>query len=352
MTGTTPAQLPLQRPGLSLSFGSTRVAILDSDYILNQVAQMVDDPVHALSLIGPPFLRGRAFASAHVLRELYQSDSLGFANKWEKLAHQAADRGRSTKPREYRLMFEQSFLPGITFVDVGGMFVDAEASRAVHAIDPHDAPTGQLAVLLSRTRPIIYAHDKSLWRPGLAPAPANFQAVLTAGFQADNSESLMHGFTYIAGGVVWAVDGAARGVAGVLRIPRWAPWVVLIGAFTWYLLGNERRDRVVDALRPVGQMLERQAEISTNALATLADAVVQVEPPDRLECRIAEVLAKLSVDEALTAAEIQKRMTRGFGPPIELPSAGNIRAFMRQLPCFVEGPTSRFRLGQTYGAHQ
>ncbi|HVB53811.1 MAG TPA: hypothetical protein VNF24_06420 [Candidatus Acidoferrales bacterium] len=184
---------------------------------------MVDDPVQAFSLIGPPFGRGSTFASAHVLKELYQADKLGFRNKWEKLAHQAAERGRSTKPADYRHMFEQSFLPEITFVDVGGMFEDAEAARAVHAIDPHDAPTGQLAVLLSRTRPIVYAHDKSLWRPGLAPAPANFQAVLTAGFQADNSENLTQGFTYVAGGVVWAVDGAARGVAGVLKVPRWAP---------------------------------------------------------------------------------------------------------------------------------
>jgi hypothetical protein len=318
---------------------------------LNQVAPMVDDPVQAFSLIGPPFRRGQTFASAHVLRELYQSDKLGFANKWEKLAHQATERGGSTKPADYRQMFERCFLPGITFVDVSRMFVDADAARAVHAIDPHDAPTGQLAVLLSRTRPIVYAHDKSLWRPGLAPAPANFQAVLTAGFQADNSENLTQGFTYVAGGVVWAVDGAARGVAGVLKVPRWMPWVALIGVAGWYLLGKERRDRVVDALRPVGQMLQRQAEISTNALATLADAVAQIEPADRLECRIAEVLAKCS-DEALTAAEIQERIASGFDPPRELPSAGDMRTFMRQLPCFVEGPTSRFRLGRTYETNQ
>lgn len=37
------------------------------------------------------------------------------------------------------------------------------------------------------------------------------------------------------------------------------------------------------------------------------DATAQVEPANRLECRIAEVLAKLSDDEALTAAEIQER---------------------------------------------
>jgi hypothetical protein len=351
VTDVTLASLPSRRPAFSLSFGTTRVAILDSDYILNQVAQLVDDPVQALSLIGPPFRRGRTFASAHVLTELYQSDKLGFANKWEKLAHQAAERGRLTKPVAYRQMFEETFLPGITFVDVGGMFVDAEAARAVHAIDPHDAPTGQLAVLLSRTRPIVYAHDKSLWRPGLAPAPANFQAVLTAGFRVDNSENLTQGFSYVAGGVVWAVDGAARGVSVMLKVPRWVPWLALIGGVTWYLLGQERRDRVVVALRPVGRMLEREAEISTHALGTLADAVAQVEAANQLECRIAEVLAELPDEEALTAAELQDSMTSG-GPPIELPSASDMRTFMRQLPCFVEGPTSRFRLGHTYDRHQ
>jgi len=67
VTDMTPAHLRSQRPALSLSFGTTRVAILDSDYILNQVARLVDDPVRAFSLIGPPFRRGRTFASAHVL---------------------------------------------------------------------------------------------------------------------------------------------------------------------------------------------------------------------------------------------------------------------------------------------
>jgi len=348
----TPALPSIPRPAVSFSLGTTRVAILDSDYILNQVARIVDDPVQSFSFLSPPFGRGRTFASAHVLTELYQSDKLGFHNKWEKLAHQAVERGRSAKPADYQGAFERSFLPEITFVDVRGMFEDAEAARAVHAIDPHDAPTGQLSVLLSRTRPIIYSHDKSLWRSNLAPPPASFQAVLTAGYQADSSENLMEGFTYVAGGVVWAVDGAARGVAGALKVPRWVPWVALAGGVFWYLLGKERRDRVVDALRPVGQVLQRQAEISTNALATLADAVAQVKPDGRLECRIAEVLAKLSDDEGLTAAEIQERMTRGFGPPIELLSAGEMRTLMRELPCFVEGPTSRFRLGHTYEANQ
>ena len=351
MTDLTPAA-PSTLPTYCFSLGTTRIALLDSDYILNQVARMVDDPVQSLSLLGPPFGRGRAFASAHVLTELYQQDKLGFHNKWEKLAHQAVEGGRMAQPVEYRRVFEQRFLPRITFVDVRGMFVDAEATQAVHAIDPHDAPTGQLAVLLSRTRPIVYSHDRSLWKPNLAPAPASFQAVLTAGFQADSSENLTEGFTYVAGGVVWAFDGVARGAAGMLRVPRWVPWLVLVGGAFWYFLGKGRRDRVVDALRPVGQLLHRQAEISANAIATLADAIADVEPDGRLECRIAEVLAKLPDDESLTAAEIQERMTRGFGPPFELPSPGEMRTLIRELPCFVEGPTGRFRLGRTYEAIQ
>ena len=89
-----------------------------------------------------------------------------------------------------------------------------------------------------------------------------------------------------------------------------------------------------------------------NALATLTEVIAQVEPDDRLECRIAGVLAELADDESLTAAEIQERMTRGIGPPVELPSPGEMRTLMRELPCFAEGPTSRFRLGRTYEATQ
>ena len=345
MTPSLPS-VPRQSVGFLLS--TTPVAILDADYILNQVAKMVDNPDLLLILGPPPFGRGRTFASQHVLTELYQRDKLGFSNKWEKLAHQGAERGGSAKPADYQGAFERSFLPEITFVDVSGMFEDAEAPRAVHAIDPHDAPTGQLAVLLSRTRPIIYSHDKSLWRPNLAPVPASFEAVLNAGFQADSFEALMKGLTYIAVGVGWAVDGAAREVAGVLKVPKWVPWVALAGGLLWYLLGKERRDQVVDAFRPIAQIMQQQTDIWENAIATLADAVAQVEPDGRLECRIAEVLVKLSEGEALTAAEIQESITHGFPPLIELPTIGEIRTLMRKLPCFTEGPTSRFRLGRTF----
>jgi hypothetical protein len=268
MTDGSPRAIMPARPAFNFSIGTTRVAILDSDYILNQVARLVDHPVAGLSFLGPPFGSGRSFASSHVLTELYRADNLGFRNKWEKLASQSAGRGGSTKPADYRRAFEERFLPAITFVDVTGMFEDANATEAVHRIDPHDAPTGQLAVLLSRTWPIVYSHDHSLWRPSLAPAPANFQAVLIAAREADSSEDLTQGFTYVAGGVLWAVDGAARGVAGILKVPSWLPWLAIAGAIGWYLLGQDRRERLIDSLRPIGRVIQAQMEKYTAGVIT------------------------------------------------------------------------------------
>jgi hypothetical protein len=135
------------------SLGSTRVAILDSDYILNQIAEMVDNPTTGFMRMGPPFTRARAFASAHVLRELYQSDKLGYRNKWEKLADQAAQRGLHTKPADYHETFREAFMPHVTFVDVGDMFADAEVTKAVHA-------SASIHVPLSLTR----GHDDEPWR--------------------------------------------------------------------------------------------------------------------------------------------------------------------------------------------
>jgi hypothetical protein len=311
------------------------------------VARAVNDPVGARSLLGP-LQRGRCFASHHVLTELYQPDKLGYRNKWDKLAAQGAANGGSTKPADYRGAFE-AWLPGITFVDVTGMFEDSDPAQAVYRSDPHDAPTGQLAVLLSRTRLIVYSHDRSLWKPGLAPSPTNFQAVIAAGRQVDSAETVAQGAAYVAGGAVWMVNGAARGVAGVLKVPSWVPWLLLVLGAAWYLLGKERRARVVGVLAPVGRILEAQMARSTEALAVLADSVAQVDPDERLECRVAEVLAVEPPDSALTASEIAERLDVGQKPPLEGASApADLRARLRQLPCFREGPSGRFRLGTTY----
>jgi hypothetical protein len=338
-------------PSVGFSFGCARTAILDTDYILNQVARLVEDPVGALALLGPAFGRERTFASSHVLTELCQADKLGYQNKWEKLAAQAHERGIARSPRDYQDMFESTARPLITFVDVTGMFQDDAATKAVRATDRKDAATAQLALLLSRTRPLVYSHDHSLWRPGLAPQPASFQAVIAAGWQADSGETTLKGAAYVGFGAIWAVDGAARSVAGVLKIPDWLTRVTLIGGVVLLLVGKERRDKILNFLAPAGRFVLSGLEQASTAMALLADSAAQVQPDDRLECRVAEVLSRHPSDTALLAREVHEDL------PYQLQSApghsvGDVRAVLRTYPCFVEGPRHRFRLGVSYESHE
>jgi hypothetical protein len=332
----------------SVSFGPNRVAILDTDYLLDQIACMVNTPHSAQCSFLPPFSHARAFASAHVLRELYQPDKLGNRNKWEKLAVQAAKQGKTTQALHYESCFEQFFLPKITFVDVRGICEDAEPTRAVYEIDPHDAPTGQLIGLLSRTRPMVYSRDKSFRRPKLAPAFESREAVLTAEFHLGSLEFFVSGSIYVAEGTLRTAEAIMCKAVEMLRVPPWVLYFFLAGGAFWYLRDRKRRDGVLDTFRSLGQLMQCLGETATKELLTLASGTAQVEPGNQLECYIAEVLAQLDPHEALTAAEIQDHIASWFHPQCELPSPAEIRTLMRELPCFVEGPAGRFHLGQTY----
>lgn len=349
--GPLSAAAPPASPAVGFRFGTARTAILDSDYILNQVSRLVEDPVQAFALLGPPFGRARSFASRHVLTEMYQADKLGYRNKWEKLAAQARQRGLEWSPQAYQDIFEEAVLPLITFVDVNGMFEGDPAVAAVRATDHKDAPTAQLAVLLSRTTPLIYSHDKSLWRPGLAPQPPAFEAVVAAGWQADSGETALTGASYVGFGAAWAIDGAARSVAGVLRIPDWVTRLALLGGVVLLMVGKERRERVLNVLAPVGQFLMSAVEQGTTAMALLAESAARVPPDGRLECLIAEILARQPPDTALLAREVHEEL------PYRLQaepgySVSDIRSALRRYPCFVEGPRYRFALGRVFGDNE
>lgn len=162
-------------PALSYSFGSTRVAILDTDYILNQLKDRVRFGIGCRTSAGPPVGQARSFASSHVLQELYKADALGNRDKWDKLAKQSQSEGWPRRPDTFREIFESEYLEDITFVNVSGMFEDDPIAQKVRLRGASDTPTAQLAVLLARARPIVHSHDHSLWEPGLAPAPERFQ---------------------------------------------------------------------------------------------------------------------------------------------------------------------------------
>ncbi|MDA8302500.1 MAG: hypothetical protein M0005_13405 [Actinomycetota bacterium] len=86
----------------------------------------------------------------------------------------------------------------------------------------------------------------------------------------------------------------------MLKVPNWAVWLLLaLGG--WYLLGNERRERVLKGLMPLGRFLQAQMEQASAALTVLGDSIARVEPGDRLECRVAKVLAHEAHGTALTA---------------------------------------------------
>jgi len=344
-----PNQLPaIPRLSHSIYLGSTRTVILDTDHLLNQVKEGVRTGASLFLLGGPPLRRDRCFASSHVLQELYQPDEYGHRHKWDKLAEQSKNEQWPRQPEAFERFFQANFLSDITFVDVSGMFEEEPSVQQVRKIDPSDAPTAQLAVLLSRLHPIIYARDHSLWKPRLAPPPAQFLAVLTAGRDLDLSESTMNGMSYVGAAIVVVVDGATNRAAALLQIPRWVPKLAVVGGAAWYFIGKERRDKVMNALKPVGKFLLQQAELASRAIEVLSAAVANVPEDERLECRFAEVLAECG-DERLLAREIQERIGLRIGSS-PAPTIKKIREVVTSSPCFVEGPRYRYRLGRNYSS--
>lgn len=332
----------------SISFGTTRTVILDTDYLLNQVKEGVRNGGSLFLRGGQPLGNVRAFASSHVLDELYQRDQLGHRHKWDKLSQQSTVEGWPRAPEAFRTFFVRHFLSAITFVDVTGMFEDELVVQNVRAIDPKDARTAQLAVLLSRMRPIVYTHDRSLWKPGLAPQPMQFQAVLAAGHDLESGETAVRGVTYVGAAIVWGVDGVTNRTATLFKVPRWVPYLALAGAATWYLIGKERRDKVFEALKPVGDFLTLEMKLASHSIEVLTAAVANVPEDDHLECRVAEVLARCGDDERLLAREIQDRASK-HSPSLAVPTIPEIRAVLSN-PSFVQGPRYRYRLGRTYSA--
>jgi hypothetical protein len=170
--------------------------------------------------------------------------------------------------------------------------------------------------------------------------------VLAAGRDLESGEATVKGATYVGAAIVWGVDGATSKAAALLKVPRWVPYLVLAGSVTWILIGRERREKVVKVLKPVGEFILLQAELASSAAALLDGSVANVPEDDRLECRIAEVLAQCTRDERLLAREIQERIIQ-YSPSVPRPTIPEIRSVLTN-PCFVEGPRYRYRLGETY----
>ena len=82
---------------------------------INDLAERVRLGVAHLVGATAPLSYGKAYASRHVYREMYQPDKLGNANKFEKLARQSQVEGWGRSADVFQRVFESEYLPVIRF---------------------------------------------------------------------------------------------------------------------------------------------------------------------------------------------------------------------------------------------
>lgn len=253
-------------------YSSPNIPILDSDYIFNQLVNRVNGESGGMNRL----LEDRVFASLHVFTEFYQSDKLGYKNKFEKMAAQSASAGTNHSATEYKRVFENEYLPKITFVDVGELFKDHGSTVAVARKDIKDAPTAQLALLLSAYHATVYSYDKSLVSTNFAPQHLDLveAAQQTLALTNTMSAGTVRGASFVYG----LVDELSGTVADGLGLPQWVIVVGLGSLIALLLKPPERRQKFAQLLGLVAKnLLSNQSEgykakvfLDTSALPTEA----------------------------------------------------------------------------------
>ena len=331
-------------------FGTMRASLLDTDYILNQVGDAVGGDV--TTRLGIPGIYVRSYAAQHVYDELYRDDGHGHPTKWHKLSDQARQAGNPVRPSVFSDKFESRLLPHLTFVRMGGLFADHPLVQRVASArggrGASDAPTAQLAVLLSRLRPVAYSHDEHLYKPGVAPRPWVFPAVCEAEARVAQGEHLYAGATGLTVGSVAGLDYLARRVGALVGAPIWGTRLLALAAGTWAMTSPDKRRAVG---RVMGAMLVTLAEHHqgmVNGLEQLDRAVVNVDPSDSLESRIAEVLVRQADGGPLLARDIQEHLIVCDRTFVDVPTMTELRSVLDLSPCFEEGPRWRYGVGNRY----
>jgi hypothetical protein len=328
-----------------------RVAVCDTDFLMNE-AEAAANPLTSLRA-GFSGINVRAYAAQHVFDELYGDDGHGHPTKWHKLSEQALAAGNPTPAASFGEAFEDRFLPKLTFVRMGDLFADHPLVDGVRTVrngrGVSGVPTAQLAVLLSRLRPVTYSHDEHLYKPGVAPRPRNLPSVRGAEHQIAPGEHLQLGAMGLTTGSVIGVDYVARRIGAWLGSPVWLSRVIAVGLGTWALWTPERRAAVGRVLGPMVEAFFVQLERVSDALAQLDAAASDVEPLDAIECRIAEVLVRRGHERPMLAGEIQSELTVCDPTFVDVPTIDELRAVLTVNACFEEGPRWRYGLGHRYG---
>lgn len=350
-----PAPVPLLPLLVSADFehrrhGNLRVALWDTDFLLNQVRDslMTPNPLWA----GFSGIQLRQYASQHVFTELYRDDGHGHPSKWHKLADQVAAQGSPTAPAVFRDRFETKFMPDITFVEMGDLFADHPLAVAVGAVrngkGASDVPTAQLAVLLSRLRPVAYSHDQHLYKSGVAPRPASLPSVRGAEHQVSTGEHIQVGALGLGAGSVAGVDYIARTIGNWLGLQTWLTRALTIGAGVFLLSSPHRRHAIGKRLTPVAEFVFEQIVRAQDGLRLLDTHAVNVDLSESIEARIAETLVVRARTGPLLAREIQDQLRSCDPSLLDVPSTGALRALLDEASCFEEGPRWRYSLGHRH----
>lgn len=330
--------------------GTLRVAVCDTDFLMNEVAAAAD-PLTSI-LAGFSGINVRAYAAQHVFDELYGDDGHGHPTKWHKLSEQAQDADAPLRASAFRDAFEERFLPKLTFVNLGNLFADHPLVDGVRSVrngrGASDVPTAQLAVLLSRLRPVTYSHDEHLYKPGVAPRPRHLPAIRGAEQQVAQGEYLQLGAVGLTAGSVASVDYVGRAVGHLLGSPVWLTRLVTAGLGAWALWSPARRAGLARMLSPAADAFFNQLKHVSEALALLDSASAAVPPLDTIECRIAEVLVRHANEAPLLAKEIQDGLITCDPALRQVPTIHGLRAVINESACFEESPRWRYGLGHRY----
>jgi hypothetical protein len=344
------------RPPVALSgfesrrHGNLRVALWDTDFLLNQVRSSL----HPSTSVQAGFLglRLQQYASQHVFTELYGDDGHDHPTKWHKLSEQAMAAEAPPPQEAFRDAFESDFLPKITFVEMGDLFAGHPLAVGVRSVrngkGASDVPTAQLAVLLSRLSPVAYSHDEHLYKSGVAPRPRHLSSVESAERQVAQAEHVQVGVAGVGAGAIVGIDYVARTVGGTLGSPPWLSRLLCLGAVAVMLRGPKRRQALGRVGVPLGRLLFEQIERSHEGLRFLDEHAVTVEASDTVEARVAEALTVSVRSSPLLAHEVQDALRTCDPTLVDVPTVRELRTVLSTTPCFEERPRWRYTLGHRY----
>jgi hypothetical protein len=317
--------------------------VLDTTQIIDELKAQVRPDIYSRGVIGTSSSkRSYLVAATHVYEEMYRSDRLGFPDKFHKLASQAEREGWPTDQGDFKRTFETEYLPRITFVEMGDLFLDHPVVQSVGNVS--DVPTAQLAVLLACDMPVVLSTDSHLRRPGLAPS--DLGTVYLAAARMETSELSVYASAYVSTAAVQQVNVGVKRAAEYLDIPpalAWTGLVIVLGIVAYFALKTpERREAVGKTLSPVVGFYGEIYKGGEEAKETLAQLSMPRPSPPSLAQRVAKVF--IDHDYPISMASIHASLHSYLGDPP--PTEDDVLTTLVDLPCFTTEDGEHWRLGK------